>query len=112
MDSLDPLHQAPEPDWMKASNQGADVEALKSRIEDLEDQVRAYEALLDDLPDLFERKFQQRLEPLLERYRLLAEQSSDSHAGKPPIVTGSPTNVVRLPMPNIPALLRRRQRSA
>ena len=112
MDSLDPFHQAPEPDWMKASNQGAAVDALKSRIEELEDQVKAYEALLDELPDLFERKFQQRLEPLLERYRLLAEQSADPHAGKPPMVTGSPTNVVRLPMPNIPALLRRRQRSA
>ena len=112
MDSLDPFHQAPQPDWMKESNQGCDVEGLKSRIEDLEDQVRSYEALLEDLPDLFERKFQQRLEPLLERYRLLAEQSADPQAGKPPMVTGSPTNVVRLPMPNIPALLRRRQRSA
>ena len=112
MDSLNPVHQAPQPDWMKPSNQDSDVEALKSRIEDLEDQVRSYEALLDDLPDLFERKFQQRLEPLLERYRLLAEQSSDSQAGKPPMVTGSPTNVVRLPMPRIPDLLRRRQRSA
>ena len=77
MDSLDPFHQAPQPDWMKESNQGCDVEGLKSRIEDLEDQVRSYEALLEDLPDLFERKFQQRLEPLLERYRLLAEQSAD-----------------------------------
>jgi hypothetical protein len=32
------------------------------------------EQLLRDLPSIFERKFQQRLQPLLERYRLLAEQ--------------------------------------
>ena len=30
------------------------------------------ELMPPQLPDLFERKFQQRLEPLLERYRLLA----------------------------------------
>ena len=36
-------------------------------------QVRDNESLLNELPDLFERKFQHRLEPLLERYRLLAQ---------------------------------------
>jgi hypothetical protein len=30
--------------------------------------------LLNDLPDLFEHKFQQRLAPILERYQLLSEQ--------------------------------------
>ena len=42
-------------------------------MHELEEQVSDYEALLSELPDLFERKFQQRLEPLLERYRLLAQ---------------------------------------
>ncbi|QNJ33145.1 hypothetical protein SynPROS91_02811 [Synechococcus sp. PROS-9-1] len=42
-------------------------------MNELEQQVRDYETLLSELPDLFERKFQQRLEPLLERYRLLAQ---------------------------------------
>jgi hypothetical protein len=42
-------------------------------VNELEQQVRDYETLLSELPDLFERKFQQRLEPLLERYRLLAQ---------------------------------------
>ena len=42
-------------------------------MNELERQVRDYETLLGELPDLFERKFQQRLEPLLERYRLLAQ---------------------------------------
>ena len=48
------------------------VSALKQRVADLEQTVKEYETLLEELPDLFERKFQQRLEPLLERYRLLA----------------------------------------
>ena len=49
------------------------VNALKQRVADLEQTVKDYETLLEELPDLFERKFQQRLEPLLERYRLLAK---------------------------------------
>ena len=49
------------------------VSALKQRVADLEQTVKDYETLLEELPDLFERKFQQRLEPLLERYRLLAK---------------------------------------
>lgn len=49
------------------------VSALKQRVADLEQTIKDYETLLEELPDLFERKFQQRLEPLLERYRLLAK---------------------------------------
>ena len=111
MDPLDPGHQAPEPDWMKPSAETLDAKALLRRVEELEEQVRTYEALLNELPDLFERKFQQRLEPLLERYRLLAEQSSDLSAGTPPLVSGGADSVVRLPIPRIPELLRRRRRS-
>ena len=36
--------------------------------------MAAYDALLNELPDLFERKFQERLAPILERYQLLSEQ--------------------------------------
>ena len=62
------------------------MNTLQRRVSELEEQVRTYEALLEDLPDLFERKFQQRLEPLLERYRLLASQGSELRAGQPPLV--------------------------
>lgn len=64
---------SPPPVWKAARPPSGDVEALRARIHDLEQQVREYETLLSELPDLFERKFQQRLEPLLERYRLLAQ---------------------------------------
>ena len=72
-------HQAPEPRWntpdaASSPDREADpeVDALRARIDELETIVNDYEVLLEALPDLFERKFQQRLEPLLERYRLLA----------------------------------------
>ena len=34
-----------------------DPEILRRRIRHLEDQIKTYEQLLEDLPDLFERKF-------------------------------------------------------
>ena len=82
---------SPPPAWKAARPPSGDVEALKARVNELEQQVRDYEALLSELPDLFERKFQQRLEPLLERYRLLA-QSQQLMAAPPE------AEVVPLPM--------------
>lgn len=62
----------------------AELMRLRARVQELEANVADYEALLEELPDLFERKFQQRLEPLLERYRLLA-QAQDLHAPQAPL---------------------------
>ena len=50
------------------------IRLLKKRISELEGEIEAYNELLAELPDVFERRFQQRLEPLMERYQLLAEQ--------------------------------------
>ena len=73
MADQDPSYCSPPPVWKAARPPSDDVEALRSRLNELEQQVRDYETLLSELPELFERKFQQRLEPLLERYRLLAQ---------------------------------------
>ena len=112
MDSSDHQHQAPEPQWIASFSDvtAQEVNTLQRRISELEEQVRAYETLLDDLPDLFERKFQQRLEPLLERYRVLASESSELRAGQPPLVPTETTNILHLPaLRRIPALLQRRK---
>ena len=74
----DAEHQAPLPLWnpspelVPVDPHHDDIDVLRARIEELEQIVESYESLLSDLPELFERKFQQRLEPLMERYRLLA----------------------------------------
>ena len=39
---------------------------------------KEYEALLKELPDIFERKFQQRLIPLLEHYRLITHTQNSA----------------------------------
>ena len=59
-------------DFVTLSATPPENHALRARIDELETIVHDYEVLLEALPDLFERKFQQRLEPLMERYRLLA----------------------------------------
>ena len=80
MQFQDAKHQAPlplwnpSPDFVQVEQPHQDeTDVLRARIEDLEQIVESYESLLSDLPELFERKFQQRLEPLMERYRLLAK---------------------------------------
>ncbi|QNJ27707.1 hypothetical protein SynSYN20_03419 [Synechococcus sp. SYN20] len=73
MADQDSNYCSPPPIWRAARPPSGDLQSLKARVHELEEQVRDYEALLSELPDLFERKFQQRLEPLLERYRLLAQ---------------------------------------
>ena len=111
MDSSDNQHQSQEPQWIASLSDVTEheVDLLQRRISELEEQLRAYEVLLDDLPDLFERKFQQRLEPLLERYRLLASESAELTAGQPQLVPTETTNILRFPGLRIPALLQRRK---
>ena len=86
---------------------------LQRRIDALEEQIKAYEQLLDDLPELFERKFQQRLEPLMERYQQLAEQlepqkhDPDQRALPPSEVQSAvrrPNNLIRFPLFRQPRL--------
>ena len=87
------------------------VALMQQRIEELEQQIGIYEDLLDELPDLFEQKFQQRLEPLLERYRLLAEQlepaAMDSRSlppSKPESGDAGQGNLIRFPLLRFPRL--------
>ena len=112
MNPLDQKHQAPEPQWTKPVEPADQSSVYLRRIAELEQQVETYEALLEELPDVFERKFQQRLEPLIERYRLLAAQSG--HPNWIDSATDHLTrgNVVRFPRFQLPAFLKTRQRSA
>ena len=93
------------------------VELMQQRIDELEQQIGIYEDLLEELPDLFEQKFQQRLEPLLERYRLLAEQlepAATNNRSLPPSKQepdrAGQGNLIRFPLLRCPRLMDLRQR--
>ena len=115
---MDPTHsesQVPEHQWLEPPIPTKNDKFLEQRIEELEQQVAAYDALLNELPDLFERKFQERLAPILERYQLLLEQQKTStpEADTPLLQsTKSPNNVVGFPGINLMSFLKSRQRSA
>ena len=113
-------HQAPQPRWMRQAPSSTDHQVLQGRIDALEEQIKAYEQLLDELPELFERKFQQRLQPLIERYQLLTQQLDASTTGaiNPALLPSEEqsrislqNNLIRLPrlrLPKRPGFGRRR----
>jgi hypothetical protein len=46
-------------------------------LQDTRRRITALEGLLDDLPELFESRFRQRLQPLLDQQRLLLRENAD-----------------------------------
>ena len=115
MDSKRDQPQSTEPVWNERHGDAEVIRLLKQRISELEGEIEAYNKLLAELPDVFERRFQQRLEPLMERYQLLAEQIDQDQIERPrPALPGSsePDKVVRFPGMRLPKFLQKRQRSA
>ena len=79
MDSKHDHPQPTEPVWNERHGDTEIIRLLKQRISEL----KAYNKLLAVLPDIFERLFQQRLEPLMERCQLLAEQVDQDQIERP-----------------------------
>jgi len=115
MDSPNDQPRLTEPVWNERHGDAEVIRLLKSRIKELEAELAAYDDLLAELPDVFERRFQQRLEPLMERYRLLAEQVDPSQSERPNAAlpgSSEPEKVLRFPGLRIPKILQTLQRSA
>ena len=115
MDSKHDQPQPTEPVWNERHGDAEVIRLLQKRISELEGEIKAYNELLAELPDVFERRFQHRLEPLMERYQLLAEQVDQEQIERSqPALPGSsePDNVVRFPVLRLPKFLQKLQRSA
>ena len=115
MDSKHEQPQPTEPVWNERHGDAEVIRLLKKRISEHEAEIKAYNELLAELPDVFERRFQQRLAPLMERYQLLAEQvDQEQFERSQPALPGSsePNNVVRFPGLRLPKFLQKLQRSA
>ena len=111
-------HQAPLPLWSTLPERSrsdpandSENDALRARIVELEQMVADYEALLNELPELFERKFQQRLDPLMERYRLLAR--AQQLLGEPalPLIEEPSKPLMQRPVPFLERWRQRRGNS-
>ena len=115
---MDPNRDQPQPTdpvWNERHGDAEVIRLLKNRITELEGEIKAYNDLLAELPEVFERRFQQRLEPLMERYQLLAEQVDQDQIERPqPALPGGsePDNIVRFPGLRLPKFLQKRQSSA
>ena len=69
-----PLEQ-PSPTDQPSPELAAALAAARQELEQSMGQLAELDQLIVDLPGIFERKFAQRLQPLLERQRLLSEDN-------------------------------------
>ena len=69
------VEQEPLPHWLAELEEQASAARLDLEREQTEARLAELEALLEELPGIFERKFSQRLQPVLERQQLLMEEN-------------------------------------
>jgi hypothetical protein len=58
------------------TQQSGREQQLQKELQAARDELEAMQALLSDLPEIFERKFQSRLEPILEQQHRLLEDNA------------------------------------
>ncbi len=59
----------------QAQGDHRELEAIQRQLADTRQHIAELEALISDLPEIYERKFEQQLQPLLEQERLLLQQN-------------------------------------
>ena len=66
----------PDPSQIEPDTLGLSPQQLERELARTREELQAMQALLEDLPSVFENKFRQRLQPLLEQQqRLLSENT-------------------------------------
>ncbi len=65
----------PLPHWLEELEDQASAARLELERDQAASKLEELESLLENLPDIFERKFSQRLAPVLERQKLLIEEN-------------------------------------
>ena len=59
----------------QAQGDHRELESIQRQLADTRQHIAELEALISDLPEIYERKFEQQLQPLLEQERLLLQQN-------------------------------------
>ena len=105
----------PDPSQIEPDTLGLSAQQLERELARTREELQAMQALLEDLPSVFENKFRQRLQPLLEQQqRLLSENTvlrQHLHQLQPGVGTG-PHQPVLLPQQQERPRLRRALRHA
>ena len=82
----------PDPSQIEPDSLGLSAQQLERELARTREELQAMQALLEDLPSVFENKFRQRLQPLLEQHqRLLSENTvlrQHLHQLQPGVGTG------------------------
>lgn len=105
----------PDPSQIEPDSLGLSPQQLERELARTREELQAMQALLEDLPNIFENKFRQRLQPLLEQQqRLLSENTvlrQHLHQLQPGVGT-APHQPVLLPQQQERPRLRRALRHA
>ncbi|MCP9850792.1 DUF4115 domain-containing protein [Cyanobium sp. Morenito 9A2] len=64
-----------DPSAQQSPDDRHELEALQRELDEARGQLSDLEGLLGDLPQIFERTFEKRLQPLLDQQRLMAEEN-------------------------------------
>lgn len=91
----------------RAKKQLAEAQAAFTRLQQERDlavsKLKELEALLEQLPDVFERKFSQRLAPVLERQKLLIQENEHLRAQVAQLMKQLGTSEMDFPQPSTQA---------
>ncbi|MEX0588606.1 MAG: hypothetical protein WD136_05050 [Cyanobium sp.] len=104
--TIDPVVIPPSPKWQPPAASVLSWQQQRERQDELEqelaktrEEVQAMQALLEDLPALFEDKFSQRLQPMLEQQQRLLEDNASLRQHLVQLQPGSEPPRQRLLMP-------------
>ena len=73
----------PDPSQIEPDTLGLSAQQLERELARTREELQAMQALLEDLPSVFENKFRQRLQPLLEQYQLSGAEGGANALLKP-----------------------------
>lgn len=103
---------APEPPPPTLEEQALRIDQLEQELEASRDETQALHQMLEDLPEIFERKFRQRLQPVLEHQQRLIAENQKLREGLLALAASRPVEPPQLaPAPATPVGLTARLRA-
>lgn len=93
----------PQPPAPTPEEQTSRIGELERELEASRDETEALHQMLEDLPEIFERKFRQRLQPVLEHQQRLISENQTLREGLLALSAARPSEPPQLPPAPAPA---------